>query len=122
MALDGKAAKIDFYNDPRDRITKDPSRIDIPCTQFLEAVDNHLYGWLWECPNKGDLCKYTHAIPPGYVIKEKIQEAADDDDEEEKLTIEEQIEEDRAKLQSDGLHPVTKESFLEWKRLKAEKK
>jgi hypothetical protein len=38
------------------------------------------------------------------------------------LTIEEQIEEERAKLQSDGLHPVTKESFMEWKRLKAEKK
>lgn len=25
-------------------------------------------------------------------------------------------------MSSDGLHPVTKESFFEWKRLKAEKK
>ena len=122
MALDGKAAKIDLYNDPRDRTTKDPSRIDIPCTLFIEAVERHVYGWLWECPNTGDNCKYTHALPPGYVLKERVQEIAEDYETEEQLTIEEQIEEDRAKLQSDGLHPVTKESFLEWKRMKAEKK
>lgn len=89
MALDGKAAKIDVYNDPRDRKVKDPTRIDIPCQHFIEAVEKSQYGWLWECPNNGDKCKYTHALPPGYVLKEKIQENFEDEDEEEKLTIEE---------------------------------
>ena len=75
MALDGKAAKIDYYNDPRDQVTgkgKDPNRIDIPCSHFIEVVEKHLYGWLWECPNGGVNCKYTHALPVGYVIKEKV--------------------------------------------------
>lgn len=88
MALDGKAAKIDVYTDPRDRKGKDPARVDIPCTQFIDAVEKNVYGWLWECPNNGDKCKYTHALPPGFVLKEKVQVQADDD-EEEKLTIEE---------------------------------
>lgn len=72
LALEGKAAKIDIYNDPRDRKGKDPSRVDIPCNNFIEAVEKNLYGWLWECPNGGDKCKYTHALPPGYVLKEKV--------------------------------------------------
>ena len=68
MALDGKASKIDLYKDPRDRVGKVAERTEITCQYFLEAVEKNLYGWLWECPNGGDKCVYTHALPPGYVL------------------------------------------------------
>ena len=90
LALDGKAAKIDIYSDPRDRKEKDPSRVDQPCHDFIEAVERNVYGWLWECPNGGDKCKYLHALPVGYVLKDRSMENKPADDEyEEKLTIEE---------------------------------
>ena len=38
------------------------------------------------------------------------------------MTFEEKIEEERSKLTSDGLTPVTKESFLAWKERKAKRK
>lgn len=63
LALDGKAAKIDIYSDPRDKGGKPEWRTDITCTHFIEAVEKNLYGWLWECPNGGDKCVYTHALP-----------------------------------------------------------
>lgn len=56
-------------------------------------------------------------LPQGYVLnrdKNKAKEDSEDDDD--KLTLEEQIEEERANLKSEGLIPVTKESFEEWKR------
>ena len=37
-------------------------------------------------------------------------------------TMEEKIEEERAALPSEGLTPVTKESFFAWKAKRAEKK
>lgn len=37
-------------------------------------------------------------------------------------TLEEQIEEERAALKSDGLTPVTKESFFAWKEKRARQK
>lgn len=37
-------------------------------------------------------------------------------------TLEEKIEEERAALPSEGLTPVTKESFFAWKARRAEKK
>ena len=43
-------------------------------------------------------------------------------EDEDGLTIEEQIEEERAKLPNEGLIPVTLASFAEWKRAKAERK
>jgi len=88
LLLDGKAAKIDLYNDPRDRQEKDVTRIDIMCTHFVEAVEKHVYGWLWECPNNGEKCKYTHALPQGYVLNVKAI-VADDYDKEDVLSIEE---------------------------------
>lgn len=51
---------------------------------------------------------------------EKMKLAAEEDDDE--LTIEEKIEEERAALPSEGLIPVTLETFNDWKRRKAEKK
>jgi len=44
-----------------------------------------------------------------------------EDDEDEK-TLEEIIEEERAKLPNEGLTKVTKDSFFEWKKRKAEQK
>ena len=50
-----------------------------------------------------------------------MEKAAKEDDEDE-LTIEEKIEEERANLPSTGLTPVTYETFMDWKRRKAERK
>lgn len=86
LGLDGKAAKIDLYTDPRDRLVKAENRTEITCQLFIEAVEKNLYGWLWECPNGGEKCVYTHALPVGYVLKRDLLEAEkarleDDDDE-----------------------------------------
>ena len=49
-------------------------------------------------------------LPPGYVLnRDKGAQESDDDDEE--MTLEEKIEEERAALPSDGLTPVTLETF-----------
>lgn len=124
ITLDGKSAKIDIYTDPRDKNGKREGRTDITCTHFLDAVEKNLYGWLWECPNGGDKCVYTHALPPGYILqrdKKDLEKAKMEEDEDE-MTIEEKIEEERAKLPNEGLTRVTLESFMEWKRQKAERK
>jgi hypothetical protein len=79
---------------------------------------------LWECPNGGDKCVYTHALPPGYILereKKELEKAAQVDSDDE-LTIEEKIEEERAKLNFDALTPVTLDSFMAWKKRKAERK
>lgn len=123
LALDGKASKIDIYSDPRDRNGKPAERSDITCSHFIDAVEKNIYGWLWECPNGGDKCVYTHALPPGYVLQRDKKEIGkvDADDEDEK-TIEEIIEEERAALPAEGLTPVTLNSFNDWKKRRAEKR
>ena len=67
-------------------------------------------------------------LPEGYVVISKKEreankkDAAKQAEEAAAKTIEEQIEEERAALRSDGLTPVTKESFFAWKeRRKARK-
>lgn len=128
LNLENKSAKIDIYSDPRDRGGKEKpaDRTDIICQHFLDAVEKSLYGWLWECPNNGDKCQYMHALPQGYVLereKKELEKALlDGEDEEDELTMEEKIEEERAKLPSEGLTPVTLESFMAWKQRKAERK
>lgn len=124
MALDGKAAKIDIYTDPRDKAGKPEWRTDITCSHFINAVEKDLYGWLWECPNGGEKCVYTHALPPGYVLNKDKKDAAQlalENDEDE-MTLEEKIEEERAALPSEGLIPVTYDTLMEWKKRKAERK
>lgn len=54
--------------------------------------------------------------------KDKHVKMPGDSDGEEGLTIEEQIEEERAKLPAEGLTPVTLETFTKWKQEKAERK
>lgn len=122
--MEGKAAKIDIYTDPRDRNGKDLTRTDITCSHFVDAVEKNLYGWLWECPNGGDKCVYTHALPPGYVLQrdKKDAEKARLEDQDDEMTLEEKIEEERAALPSSGLTPVTLETFKDWKKRKAERK
>ena len=93
---------------------------DIICKFFLDAVEKSLYGWFWVCPNGGDQCKYRHSLPPGYVLK-KSQPVVDEDDEEEEITIEEQIEMERAALPAGGTQ-VTEENFKAWLKRKADER
>lgn len=98
----------------------------ITCLHFLEAVEEDKYGWRWECPQGGIKCQYRHQLPEGYqLLTKKEREAnkkAKDEADKNSKTIEEQIEEERAALKSDGLTPVTKESFFAWKERRAAKK
>lgn len=63
-----KHAAIDIYSDPRAKVGKMPDTI-ITCRDFIEAVEKNLYGFNWECPNKGEACPYRHMLPAGYVLK-----------------------------------------------------
>jgi hypothetical protein len=75
----------------------------------LSAVEKKLYGFNWVCPVAGDKCQYLHRLPAGFVLDQAKEESKDD------RPIEEIIEEERANLKSDGLTPVTAESFAAWK-------
>jgi hypothetical protein len=58
---------------------------------------------MWECPNGNEKCVYTHALPAGYVLnRDKKEEKKAGEDSEDELTLEEKIEEERAKLPSEG--------------------
>jgi hypothetical protein len=111
MELDGKAAKIDTNNDPRDKTGNNPSTgTDIICKYFIEAVETSKYGFRWECPSNGDKCIYRHCLPPGFILNtERFEDDVDS------RPIEEIIEEERALLKSDECTPVTLESFNAWK-------
>ncbi len=52
----------------------------------------------------------------------KVKMPGDADSENEEMTLEEQIETDRHKLPSEGLIPVTLETFTKWKADKAARK
>lgn len=91
----------------------------IVCKYFLEAIENSKYGWFWECPNGGDKCLYQHKLPPGFVLKKK-KKNDEEEEEEEKITIEEEIEIERSKIQKDT--PLTLELFKKWKEEKKKEK
>lgn len=92
---------------------------DIICKHFLDAIEKRLYGYFWNCPDEkpGQPCKYRHALPPGFILKEKNDKR---DDVEEGPVLEDELEEERAKL--DKKTPVTLETFLAWKARKMAKK
>lgn len=117
---DTRQLAIDLYSDPRAKLGRVPDTI-ITCRDFLEAVEKNLYGFNWQCPNGGDNCQYRHMLPQGYVLN---RDKGDDDDEssDEEMTLEEKIEEERAALPSEGLTPVTLESFMKWKADRAQRK
>lgn len=71
----------------------------------------------------GESCKYRHALPPGYVYKSKkqrdLETAAKLAEADGGVSMEELIEEERRKLPSTGLTPITTESFAKWKEARA---
>eukprot|EP01097_Dermamoeba_algensis_P004240 TRINITY_DN2800_c0_g1_i1.p1 TRINITY_DN2800_c0_g1~~TRINITY_DN2800_c0_g1_i1.p1 ORF type:complete len:380 (-),score=140.34 TRINITY_DN2800_c0_g1_i1:176-1315(-) len=130
-----KVEKIDIYTDRRgleeeketdtmdkwsqeklDQVIKEKhagekkGREAIVCKYFLDAIEKKKYGWFWICPGGGDQCQYLHALPPGYVLKEKKEEP---DEEEEEIPLEDKLEEERAKIVNRT--PLTLELFLKWK-------
>lgn len=82
---DLKESNIDIYTDPRVKIGKAPIDTIITCNDFVKAVEKDLYGFKWQCPNKGDDCPYMHRLPMGYVLikdKKKKGDGGEDSDEE----------------------------------------
>ncbi|KZV53655.1 zinc finger protein [Dorcoceras hygrometricum] len=137
-----KGEKIDIYSDKRDqeddketmedwdqetleKVVESKSNeynknkpTDIVCKHFLEAVEKKQYGWFWVCPNGGKECHYRHALPPGYVLKSQMKALLEE--EAEKITIEEEIENQRAKVSTTT--PMTPELFMQWKQKKMEER
>ncbi|KAL3825937.1 hypothetical protein ACJIZ3_021966 [Penstemon smallii] len=134
-----KGEKIDIYSDKRDedgtmedwdqetlmKVVESKSNeynknkpTDIVCKHFLDAVEKKQYGWFWVCPNGGKECHYRHALPPGYILKSQMKALLEE--ESEKIPIEEEIENQRAKVTTTT--PMTPELFKQWKRKKTEEK
>lgn len=137
-----KGEKIDIYSDKRDqdqeketmedwdqemleKVVQSKSNeynknkpTDIVCKYFLEAVEKKQYGWFWVCPNGGKDCHYRHALPPGYVLKSQMKALIEE--ETEKISIEEEIENQRSKVTTTT--PMTPELFMQWKKKKIEER
>ncbi|RDX66891.1 Zinc finger CCCH domain-containing protein 11 [Mucuna pruriens] len=133
-----KGEKIDIYSDKRDEETMEDwdqetlekvveskkteynqnKPTDIVCKYFLEAVEKKQYGWFWACPNGGKNCHYRHALPPGYVLKSQMKALLEE--ESEKISIEEEIENQRAKVATTT--PMTPELFFQWKKKKIDER
>ncbi|XP_071732406.1 zinc finger CCCH domain-containing protein 11-like isoform X1 [Rutidosis leptorrhynchoides] len=131
-----KGEKIDIFSDKRDEGTMEDwdqetlekvvaskgkeynqnKPTDIVCKHFLEAVEKKQYGWFWVCPNGNKECHYRHALPPGYILKSQMKALLEE--ESNKLAIEDEIEDQRAKVKTTT--PMTTELFMEWKRKKVE--
>ncbi|CCI42904.1 unnamed protein product [Albugo candida] len=140
-----KSAKIDLYTDNREpekeidvMDTWDQNKLEsviqekhgekvskqteIVCKHFLDAIEKNLYGWFWVCPNDGKNCKYRHALPPGYMFKSKKDRELEKANAREEISIEEIIEQQRAKLGATGGTPVTEETLKKWKADKLQRK
>ncbi|KAL5711183.1 hypothetical protein ACHQM5_021670 [Ranunculus cassubicifolius] len=134
-----KGEKIDIYSDKRDdedtmeewdqemlekvveskKNDYNPNKAtEIVCKHFLDAVERKQYGWFWVCPNGGKECHYRHALPPGYILKSQMKALLEE--EKDKITIEEDIENQRAKVATTT--PMTTELFMAWKKKKWEEK
>ena len=139
LNVERKADKIDLYTDTREEAKKDDTMdkwdqdkleevvqtkhgknpattTDIVCKYFIQAVEERKYGWFWNCPN-GTTCKYRHALPPGFKLKDQKKNL----EKEEVKTLEEWIEEQRTNLPA-KLTPVTLETFTKWKEDRIKKK
>ncbi|KAB5544193.1 hypothetical protein DKX38_012305 [Salix brachista] len=133
-----KGEKIDIFSDQRDDDTMEDwdqetlekvveskkneynqnKPTDIVCRYFLEAVEKKQYGWFWSCPNGDKDCHYRHALPPGYVLKSQMKALLEE--EANKIPIEEEIENQRAKLTAST--PMTPDLFMQWKKKKVEER
>ncbi|KAK4481041.1 hypothetical protein RD792_011910 [Penstemon davidsonii] len=88
------------------------------CKHFLDAVEKKQYGWFWVCPNGGKECQYRHALPPGYMLKSQMKALLEE--ESNKIPIEEEIENQRAKVST--ITPMTPELFMGWKKKRTEER
>ncbi|WCJ34595.1 hypothetical protein M5689_015895 [Euphorbia peplus] len=134
-----KGEKIDIYSDKRDEDTMEDwdqdtlekvveskkneysnqnKPTDIVCKYFLDAVEKKQYGWFWVCPNGSKECHYRHALPPGYVLKSQMKSLLEQ--EANKIPIEEEIENQRAKLKTTT--PMTPDLFMQWKKKKMDER
>lgn len=138
LNIQRKGEKIDIYSDKRDGETMEDwdqetlekvveskkmeynqnKPTEIVCKYFLEAVEKKQYGWFWVCPNGGKECHYRHALPPGYILKSQMKALLEE--ESDRLPIEDEIEDQRAKLKSTT--PMTPELFMQWKKKKMEER
>ncbi|KAE9612280.1 putative transcription factor C3H family [Lupinus albus] len=85
---------------------------------LLYAVERKQYGWFWVCPNGDKNCHYRHALPPGYVLKSQMKALLEE--ERDKITNEEEIENQRAKVATTT--SMTPELFHQWKKKKVEER
>ncbi|XP_024524223.1 zinc finger CCCH domain-containing protein 11 isoform X1 [Selaginella moellendorffii] len=138
LNVERKGEKIDLYSDQRDNETMEEwdqetlekvveskgneymnnKPTEIVCKYFLDAVEKKQYGWFWVCPNGGKDCHYRHALPPGYVLKSQMKALLEE--EAEKLSIEEEIEEQRTKVSTTT--PLNATIFSEWKKRKEQER
>lgn len=81
------------------------------CQHFLQAVENKVYGWMWQCPN-GAKCQYKHCLPEGYVFKSQQEETKTVAVTDDSLLID-KIDQQRNCL-STKTTPMTKERFDHW--------
>ncbi|GJW25266.1 zinc finger CCCH domain-containing protein 11-like protein [Tanacetum coccineum] len=91
---------------------------DAVCKHFLDAVEKKQYGWFWVCPNGNKECHYRHALPPGYILKSQMKALLEE--EANKLAIEDEIEDQRAKVKTTT--PMTTDLFMGWKKKKMDEK
>jgi hypothetical protein len=87
-----------------------PKQTDKACKHFLEAVEKKTYGWLWMCPNGHD-CIFSHCLPQGYVFKSDKKEEVKVETKDELI---EKIDDEREKLSTLKLTPITQELFFGW--------
>ncbi|CAN0881392.1 Zinc finger CCCH domain-containing protein 11 [Linum grandiflorum] len=132
-----KGEKIDIFSDKRDDTMDDWDQetlekvvasknneynqnkpTDIVCKHFLDAVERKQYGWFWVCPNGGKECQYRHALPPGYILKSQMKALLEA--ESDKIPIEEEIENQRAKVATST--PMTPDLFMQWKKKKTDER
>ncbi|KAK1572032.1 hypothetical protein Q3G72_026534 [Acer saccharum] len=139
LNIQRKGEKIDIYSDKRDeedtmedwdqetleKVVESKKNeynqnrpTEIVCKHFLEAVEKKQYGWFWACPNGGKECHYRHALPPGYILKSQMKALLDA--ESEKMLIEDEIEDQRAKLTTTT--PMTPDLFVQWKKKKIDER
>ncbi|KAF5184359.1 Zinc finger ccch domain-containing protein 15-like protein [Thalictrum thalictroides] len=139
LNIQRKGEKIDIYSDKRDeddtmedwdqemleKVVESKKNdynqnkaTEIVCKYFLDAVEKKQYGWFWVCPNGAKECHYRHALPPGYVLKSQMKALLEE--ESEKISVEDEIENQRAKVATTT--PMTTELFMQWKKKKIDEK
>ncbi|KAL7588126.1 zinc finger CCCH domain-containing protein 11 [Lactuca sativa] len=138
LNIQRKGEKIDIFSDKRDEDTMEEwdqemlekvieskgkeynqnKPTDIVCKHFLDAVERKQYGWFWVCPNGNKECHYRHALPPGYILKSQMKALLEE--EANKLAIEDEIEDQRAKVKTTT--PMTTDLFMDWKKMKMDEK